>query len=361
MKKSIELSVYIHCLCDKTRPSISFSCAVIIQGLVAAGIRRISTNFRSDVHVEGNCSIGKPIISAFEFTQEFKADECDFIIVDDNIVGGSFDLAPEIWKTFVELAKATPVAVINCTDGSNAANYPRECTQFISHLSSQFRKDPNAHSLPFGLTNELIELSSNLNISDNSRDNRSLFLNFGRTTNQSVRQVGELSFIRPFSEKFLITRTNERGIRYAEQLIQYAGIFCYGGTFIWQLEEWFREHNPQLYWGTSGKYLQDVAVVRWDSWRFWEACVFGCAPIHLDFAKYGFILPDPPKPWFDYIPLSFDDPRKTLTLLEHYLQLDDQFLTNIGRNARNWALRSYTPIEQAIRLIRAIGINVQIV
>jgi hypothetical protein len=91
-----------------------------------------------------------------------------------------------------------------------------------------------------------------------------------------------------------------------------------------------------------------LVVVRWDSWRFWESLAAGCLTFHLDFEKYGFLLPEMPMPWKHYIPIDMADPVGSV---ERFMDSRSRW-SEIAHGGREWALKHYSPTACARRLLR---------
>ena len=98
------------------------------------------------------------------------------------------------------------------------------------------------------------------------------------------------------------------------------------------------------------KYPYD-RVFQFDSWRFWESLLAGCATIHIDFEKYGAVLPVKPKNGVHYFGIDLDEPAKNLELIK-----DPKKAYEIGQNGRTWALENYSPKATATRLLNLLNI-----
>jgi hypothetical protein len=125
---------------------------------------------------------------------------------------------------------------------------------------------------------------------------------------------------------------------------------CYGGVF-------------SIPWGNHDKYTARIArgindiiklsqwdrVRQWDSWRLWEAWTAGCCVIHVDFEKYGCVLPVMPQNGEHYIGIDIQSPQKIESLLK-----DKSRLESIAENGRNFVLMHYTPRAVAEYLLNQI-------
>jgi hypothetical protein len=69
--------------------------------------------------------------------------------------------------------------------------------------------------------------------------------------------------------------------------------------------------------------------------------------VHLDFEKYGFALPQLPKPWVHYAPIDLDDVAGSV---EQLMDRQRQWEA-IAEAGRAWAIAHYAPKPTAIRAL----------
>ncbi|MBY0431318.1 MAG: glycosyltransferase, partial [Rhodospirillales bacterium] len=91
-------------------------------------------------------------------------------------------------------------------------------------------------------------------------------------------------------------------------------------------------------------------VDRWDSWRFWESLAAGCATVHLDFQKYGFLLPEMPRPFQHYLPIDLENPSEIVC----FLRDQPEKLAEIASAGRDFALQYYSPDRVAARFLSLV-------
>jgi len=347
------MHIHIHALSNQNPPAISYCCALLIQGIRDIGGIRLSGNFDNSVVINCNASIGRPRIVDIDIHTGVPSTGINILVVDDNIDGLSFSSHKDFWSNVQQLASNCRVIVINSTDSANIAMYPKALSRvFIAHASHSFFKDSAYNPQSYGVSTELIEESTDSLSRGISRKPRSIFHNFGRSLNQTVRQAGYLSFITSFTEHYSVSQLKGTGDVYAAHLASQEAMFVYGGNFTWRLDDYFRLVGQDvIYDAHDGTYQSDVAVVRWDSWRFWECCLFACAPIMLDFEFYGLRLPVLPVPWKEYIPVRFDTPESTLKRLADHLNDNPVYFQQVGLNARKWAIQNYSPAVRARRIL----------
>jgi hypothetical protein len=91
----------------------------------------------------------------------------------------------------------------------------------------------------------------------------------------------------------------------------------------------------------------------WDSWRFWESLAAGCVTFHIDFDKYGAVLPVMPKNWQHYIGIDLDN----LEDIIRRIATNPEILERISISGRQWAIENYGPIPTAVRFLNRISGN----
>jgi hypothetical protein len=87
-------------------------------------------------------------------------------------------------------------------------------------------------------------------------------------------------------------------------------------------------------------------IFQFDSWRFWESMVSGCVTLHVDFEKYGVVLPIMPENEVHYIGIdlsNFEDACRKLKSVEKF--------EAISCNSQRWVLENYSPKAVAKRLL----------
>ena len=96
-------------------------------------------------------------------------------------------------------------------------------------------------------------------------------------------------------------------------------------------------------------FLKYDRIYQFDSWRFWESLVSGCATMHVDFEKYGITLQEMPINGVHYIGIDLDNPERILKCLK-----DKNQLREIAENGKNWALQYYSPKAVANRFLNML-------
>jgi hypothetical protein len=242
---------------------------------------------------------------------------------------------------------------------------------FKSHFTKFSPSFQNTHPFPFGLSERILRELQNVP-AFNERQHALL-------VNSQKLLKGEHT-LRQYIEKYFLPKINsiipldttkktdakERGTYHAFQWEQASGrhnpgyyelllstttCSSFGGYFI--------SPFPYHSWTWTGRFCRKVIaefgwktrrLVQWDSWRFWEALAAGCVPIHLDFDKYGFVLPVMPENWKHYIGIDLDNLDASIDRIEKNLDR----LPEISEEGRSWVLEHYTPVAVARRFLDTV-------
>lgn len=87
-------------------------------------------------------------------------------------------------------------------------------------------------------------------------------------------------------------------------------------------------------------------ILQWDSFRFWESLICGCATIHVDLERYGALLPVMPVNYQHYIGVDFDDIGKAVLSLTDLPDVE-----RIALNGKIWVQENYSPSAVADRFL----------
>ena len=234
--------------------------------------------------------------------------------------------------------------------GINSAKIPFLATHEISFY--QFQKG-NRIPWAFGMSNNTINQAI-LSQKSNETRKKVILRNFTPSENQSVRLSLDLSLVPLLEKHFQIDRSlddkcDTDGVRAFSQshfakLNNYFGCLSYGGILR---DDSTRHLENKAYNSETVKFIKEPVILRWDSYRFWESLLCRCLTFHLDFEKYGFVLPVMPKNWVHYVGFNLEN------LSEDVNRLLDQFeeLPSIAENGQRWALENYSPVPTAYRFL----------
>jgi len=197
----------------------------------------------------------------------------------------------------------------------------------------------------------LIDFTDRILDNDNHEKINKIAYNFTPSYAQSVRASLEYSFIPSVKRSiFQIDTSRHSHDDYLINLSHSTAVISYGGDFIQDVKKnsWLIDNTNQSNVGYFFDFFEgNSAIVRWDSWRFYESCACGAIPIHLDFIKYGFQLPSMPVPWKHYLPIDLEYPTKLLDEMVSMYSSDPLIFKNLGRVSRSWAISSFGPIGMA--------------
>jgi hypothetical protein len=190
-----------------------------------------------------------------------------------------------------------------------------------SHYNRKYQYPKNFIPWQFGISNRILNSIHPVSYNDRKND---MLVNF-RPNHQSRQFINNL--IIPVANRFftinntidqidvsnfhgndLLLWKQTRGRHYQpyyDRLSNSKICACYGGVFAIPVG------NYNKYTAKIARTVNDIIhfyewdrVRQWDSWRLWEAWVAGCCIIHVDFEKYGCVLPVMPQNGEHYIGLD---------------------------------------------------------
>lgn len=250
--------------------------------------------------------------------------------------------------------------ILAVCDSADHLNYASPYPIHRGHTNRLISKSFQSFPMAFGVSEKLRDFS--LSFQYPAERDVAAIRNFRPSGNQYLRLAMDMTLVPILEQSVPIDRrmTSPRNRWDTEHLKRLGStLMClaYGGNFSDDFSEfWERElppEDPRYAFLTQKKYFQVPAIVRWDSWRFWESITMGCLTIHLDFDKYGFELPIMPENWKHYIGFSLD------RLKEDYERLMDEWdrIPEIASAGREWALEHYTPRPVAERFLTNAGVE----
>ncbi len=212
-------------------------------------------------------------------------------------------------------------------------------------------RDLEGPRIPIGFGLSTAMLRRSIHITPDRIRKKQFLRNFRPSYNQEVRACLDLVLVPVLEELCKVESRLAGSERWSEEyfslLEENLGCLAYGGCLAQDLSQndYFRrlescDHNLV-------NFHNQTVVLRWDSWRFWEALVFGCAAVQLDFERYGFKLPVMPENWQHYIGINLADVRSDLERM-----MDERTkLSEIAWNGRQWAIQNYSPVAVARRFL----------
>lgn len=342
--------IYIFCTGNK----LAHCTAVLAQGMLELPGIELHSNLDCRIAVQSS-GIFPPKINLDKIITSNHIGDEDILIIDESREIGRVFLEESIRDFYLSvsvIAKRKPVTIFYMSDDANLTKFPDDIRLYISHINSNANLNPSARPLPFVFSLDLLRESERI-LSLGKPRKKNIINNFNITFNQSVRAVLELALVPTLEKDFAIDYESLSVNDYADRLATSAAIFAYGGAFYQNpaTYRYLRELNKdnEIFSATNNfpQLEKRTAVFRWDSWRFWEALAFECPAFQLDFEKYGFMFSVNPKKWEHYIPIDLSLISTISSELRWRLEDNENYLHNLGINARIWALENYHPVNLA--------------
>lgn len=244
-----------------------------------------------------------------------------------------------------------PVGYITTSDISAFCAIPDRHILFTAHDSKQAVKPGRRVPIAFGFPTRLMESTENRPLFSD-REQTALHT-FRPTLQQGVRALMDMAFLPPLQTLMAVKHINVPPGKYLNALMNSAVCLAYGGDFYSPISgnAWFEKNQPDLYKLHSFSHMETAAVLRWDSWRFWEAIAAGCVAVHLNFEDHGFHLPVMPEAWTHYIPLDLLDLKGSAEAL--WARREEW--SAIADSERAWAIEHYAPAPAATRVLDALA------
>ena len=267
---------------------------------------------------------------------------------------------------------------LDCEDGVGgirSASWRPEFRQFDlvlrTHYTSHTKHPANVRPWAFGLSTRV--LAQLAEPTPYEQKQSALVVNFRhKKFSHSLRRYVEKHFVPQISPHFTLDTSMDKppvaasdsldylrwvqtGKRhypsYYQRLQNSAACACFGGFFL----------APELTdrWHKTAYYsailicklgIQTPRIGQWDSWRFWESMVAGCMTLHVDFAKYGFVLPVMPENWQHYVGIDLDNIEEAIARITQQPEL----MAQISQQGRAWAIEHYAPKPTALRFLETV-------
>lgn len=301
--------------------------------------------------------------------------DCDVVVLERQW----FEENGSLPKDLFERSREYITVYLDCADGIRTASDLPEFRQFDfifkTHYIKRFKYPSNVYPWAFGISNRILnELGEYKAFT--SRDQK-LLLNFKYHNSmykysQSLRKYIAKKFIPgiqslisldttmedrsiPPNDPYHYLRWVQTGRRhipnYYKRLAESQACAAFGGIF---LAPQFTDFDPKLSYYSS-RIIDRVGIstsriAQWDSWRFWESLAAGCVTFHVDFQKYGFLLPIPPDNWEHYIGIDLDNIQASLDRIREQPEL----LERISIQGRTWAIQNYSPKAVSERFLKTV-------
>jgi len=223
-----------------------------------------------------------------------------------------------------------------------AAGFP----SLVTHENKFLKLAGNRLPWAFGISEDIMEKTKTPPPFEERR--LAILRNFRPSNNQDVRNFLDLSFVEVLEKYLPVDRSI--GSDHFERLLSFTGCLAYGGAISVDQSSntYFAQKEAYQYILKNSEYKSPLVVMRWDSWRFWESLAAGCLTFHLNFEKYGLLLPEIPVAWKHYVPVDMADP---VASVERLMDSRSRW-AEIASEGREWALKNYSPTACARRFIQ---------
>lgn len=261
---------------------------------------------------------------------------------------------PADWGAIIEAMAKRPVLFFNMNDSCTLMDYPPQWVVFSANHSKFAQKGGRQFPFPLGVSGDLLAVIDQKNLLHRPRNGK-IIRNFRPSANQNTRDALDLALVPALARLFHVDTSFGSDLeRYLDKMSSASAVLAYGGQFVFDYFEAEVDENSQARKGAREtkqyKFTQfrgPVEVLRWDGWRYYEACAFGCAPFQLNFEKYGFSLPKPPQAWRDYIPIDLEEVSFLPHKLLNEIRANPDYLATIGASARKWLDENTSPVALA--------------
>ena len=244
---------------------------------------------------------------------------------------------------------------------------------FKTHYSSHIKHPSNFYPWAFGLSERVL---TQLEEVPWTQKQQSILVNFrnkrfshslrGYVKKQFLPQIEEIMSINTACDNetdfpqdpYHYLRWAQTGRRhypnYYQRLQQSAACACFGGYFLGpELSDRYTTISYYMARIISELGIKTNRIYQWDSWRFWESMAAGCVTFHVDFDKYGCVLPVMPENWRHYIGIDLDNISESIDRIADQPEL----LERISREGRTWAIENYGPLPTAKRFLETVGVE----
>ncbi len=374
-----------------TKPRIYFYC------------RDEPSSFQEDVVAlaEGFHELGVPFSSNCNYWKQSSADgdylvkhdpaitpdDCDVVVVSYTWAYwnrmGTFDVlrSPLPAGLFKKGRRYRTVCMDN-QDGHRTFSWDEEFRQFDlvlrSHLNRRANHPANFRPWVIGYTDRVVRAT--VGAPPFAKRQPCILINFGASHHfdHGTRKMAHKCFEPKIAAVLKIDRTKDdlsqapddpqdallwqqTGHRYArayyERLKSSQAVACFTGELMPPMP--FRNPQQYLVGGNRARIRRTFfqllgwfdprppRAVQWDSFRFWESLVAGCAAFNLDLDLYGVDLPVLPENWKHYVGVRLDDVDAAI----QRIRADPGCLARIAAEGHRWVRENYSPLAMARRFL----------
>jgi hypothetical protein len=313
-------------------------------GALIQGLSSLQHSISSNIAIEKN-------LDSNAVFPPFSEKKADYVNITNDFSEGV--LVVDIthgWGNYEQLilsqVEKTNIVLINMHDGVNLIDYDERFTVFSPHQNINALRYGNILPMSFGLSEELVELAEK--VLSNNLNRKSILRNYRPSFNQSVRDFLDLTLVQKLQISYSVNDVFASGTDYLHCLASHEAVLAYCGNLYKDVLQnpYFNNSRDRSTYKFKN-ITNEPVILRFDSWRFYEAALFGACPITLDFELYGLKLPFQPIPYVHYLPVDFSRIDYFVDDLNKRVKANPRYFVDIGENARDWYLTNYTPKEIA--------------
>lgn len=337
---------------------------------LAEGLKQIGV----DVYANTNYWQSLPENNKYLFKHEssVKPQNCDVIVMNHHWFLNGGRIPNDLFR---QDRKYVTVYLDGTDDKNKSYSFNSEFRKFDlilkTHYSSKSEYPSNFYPWAFGLSQRMLKELKCVSLYTSRMQNISVSFRYNNNNCHSVRNIIPKLFLPKIKTIFPVDQIrdlgkipsepyenlmwNQTGRRhyseYYKRLQKTSACAAFGGYFVSTLPRNPNNLESRLLRKIIGKLgLHSYRVIQWDSWRFWESLLAGCITFHLDFDKYGFVLPVNPRNYQHYIGVDLQDIDSIII----YLSSDPKILADISTQGRKWALENYRPEAVAMRFLKIV-------
>ena len=326
-----------------TVESFSYTSLCVASGLMELGIPVFSS-----------LNFSNPQVSDFKFTIGGDPNEAGILVIDLQEKSFMSDFPYHVNSPHPN------THLLAICDTVDHLNYSGPIPVHRAHSSRLLPRRYRHFPVAFGISDKIRDYAQGFCYPEKRED--VAIRNFRPSANQFVRLSLDLGLVPLLERTIPVDRRLSSGSErwhatHLDRLGKSLMCLAYGGNFMddysSRMERDLEPTDPRYEFLTQNKIFQAPAIIRWDSWRFWESMAMGCLTIQLDFEKYGMELPVMPENWKHYVGIAFDSLEADV---ERLMDERDR-IPEIARAGQEWALKYYTSRPVAERFLRNAGVE----
>ena len=312
----------------------------------------------------------------FQKNPNIKHQDCEIVVLDRLW----FELYESLPNGLFSSDRQYITVFMDCSDGIRTSSWLPEFRQFDFIFKTHYIKDfwypSNVYPWVFGISSRMLEALGEYKKFEHRE--KKILLNFKyhrsmykyshslrkfvvKTLVPSIQDVFQIDttmedrYIPPEVDPYSYLMWRQTGRRhipsYYKRLCSSQACAAFGGNF---LAPRFTDGNSKFMY-LSSRVVDELGIstrriAQWDSWRFWESLTAGCVTFHVDFQKYGFVLPVMPSNWQHYVGIDLNNIQDSIDKICDSPGLLDK----ISHQGMTWAIDNYSPKAISKRFLETV-------